>query len=187
MWIAEQQDGALRLILAEVESRRAALGELALIFAVVLGIGGFGWDRFDQHGKGVFLAASGVMIVVLKVRSGLYMRELITTGTRADGVVVGAQASSDGDGGTRYYPRVRFATRDGQTTEFISGLGYASEPAEGDPRPRPLPPRRSRAGRNRQTRSLYHLWSTFVTAGLALVGAGAFMYVQGSVPFMDFE
>ena len=109
-------------------------GKLALILAVVLGIGGFGWDRFDQHGKGVFLAASGVMIVVLKVRSGLYMRELITTGTRADGVVVGAQASSDGDGGTRYYPRVRFATRDGQTTEFTSGLGYASEPAVGDPR-----------------------------------------------------
>jgi hypothetical protein len=141
----------------------------------------------DQHGKGVFLAASGVMIVVLKVRSGLYMRELLTTGTRADGVVVGAEASSDGDGGTRYYPRVRFTTRDGQTTEFTSGLGYASEPAVGDPRPV-----RYRADDPEQAEidkpaPFIIFGALSLLLGLALVVAGAFMYVQGSVPFMDFE
>jgi Protein of unknown function (DUF3592) len=156
----------------------------ALIFAAVLAIGTFSWDRLDQHGKGLFLAAAGVLIVLLQVRSGLHIRELLTTGARAHGVVVGAETSSDDDGDT-YYARVRFTTRDGQTKEFTSAVGHASEPSVGDPRPvryRPDDPEQAEVDKPAP-------WIFFgalsLLIGLALVVAGAFMYVQGSVPFMD--
>ena len=62
-------------------SIRGRGGIPALICGVVLAIGVFGWDRwFDQHGKGLFLAAAGVFLVLLEVRSGLHIRELLTTG-----------------------------------------------------------------------------------------------------------
>ena len=152
----------------------------------VVVIGAFGWDRLDQHGKGVFLAAVGVLIVLVQVRWGLRIHELFTAGERAQGVVVGAEERSGSDGGgTSYYARVQFTTRDGQTKEFTSAVGYASEPSVWRPPPSPLPPRRPRAGRSRQTRPLDILRSTIYVFGLALVVAGFFMYLEGSVPFMD--
>ena len=98
---------------------------------------------------------------------------------------MGAEASSVGDGGTNYYARVRFTTRDGQTREFTSAVGYLSEPSVGDPRPvryRSDDPEQAEVDKPVP-------WMFFgvltLLVGVTLVVAGVFMFVQGSVPFMD--
>ena len=157
-----------------------------LIIGAVVVIGAFGWDRLDQHGKGVYLAAVGVLIVLVQVRWGLRIHELLTAGERAQGVVVGAEERSGSDGGgTSYYARVQFTTRDGQTKEFTSAVGYASEPSVGDPRPvryRPDDPEQAEVDK---LAPLIFFGALIYLFGLALVVAGFFMYLEGSVPFMD--
>jgi hypothetical protein len=55
-------------------------------------------------------------------------RHDIAVGTAAKGTVTDLFQGSDSDGGTVYYPRVRFATRSGDTIEFTGSNG-ASPPA----------------------------------------------------------
>jgi hypothetical protein len=162
---------------------RARSRRPALIIAAVLVIGTFSWDRLDQHGKGVFLAAVGVLIVLLQVRWGLRIHELLTTGARAHGVVVGVAPSSD----DAYYARVRFTTRDGQTKEFTSAVGYASEPSVGDPRPVRYRPDDAEQAEVDKPAPLIFFGALIYLFGLALIVAGFFMYLEGSVPFMDIE
>jgi hypothetical protein len=164
-------------------SIRGRIGGLpALIIGAVLAIGVFSWDRwFDQHGKGMYLATAGVFLVLLEVRSGLHILELLTTGARAHGVVVGVEPSSD----DAYYARVRFTTRDGQTKEFTSSVGYASEPSVGAPRPVRYRTDDAEQAEVDKPAPWIFFGALQLLVGLALVVAGAFMFVQGSVPFMD--
>ncbi|HEY9377530.1 MAG TPA: DUF3592 domain-containing protein [Jiangellaceae bacterium] len=156
-----------------------------LIIGAVVVIGAFGWDRLDQHGKGVFLAAVGVLIVLVQVRWGLRIHELLTAGERAQGVVVGALEDINDRGGSTYYARVRFTMRDGQTKEFTSAVGYFSEPKVGDLRPvryRPDDPEQAEVDK---PAPLMFFGALIYLFGLSLVVAGFFMYLEGSVPFMD--
>lgn len=155
--------------------------------AAVIFIAVISWDWLDHHGKGLYFAAIGVLIVLSEVRSGLHIRELLTTGAQAQGVVVGAEESTDNDGDIHYHARVRFITRDGRTIDFISGVGYDTEPAVGDPRPvryRPDDPYQAEVDK---ASPWILLKGVFLLFGLAFVVAGAFLFFQGSIPFIDVE
>jgi len=93
---------------------------------------GAGWTRGNKSSGvafGVFLAA-GLGLLAGSGYSFLHTRAAISGAIPADGTVVDLIASTDSDGDTMYYPRVRFRTGTGDVEEFVGGVG--SKPAAFD-------------------------------------------------------
>jgi hypothetical protein len=89
------------------------------------------WASLSPHAKGMILAAYGVLVLFLLIPA-LRTRELLKSGVRARGSVVGAERHTDrnsrGGRSIAYHPVVRFVTADGRLAEFTSAVGYASRP-----------------------------------------------------------
>jgi Protein of unknown function (DUF3592) len=94
--------------------------------------GGTGWTRGSRRSGvvlGVFLAV-GLGMLTGSGYSFLHTRAAIARAIPADGAVVDLISSTDSDGDTVYYPRVRFRTQVGGMQEFTGSVG--SRPAAFD-------------------------------------------------------
>jgi hypothetical protein len=89
------------------------------------------WDSLSPHARGMILAAYGVIVLFMLIPA-LRTRELLKSGVRAQGTVVGAERHDTGGSRGRrfitYNPVVRFVLADGRLAEFTSAVGSASQP-----------------------------------------------------------
>lgn len=92
------------------------------------------WDSLSVPARGMILAAYGVTVLGFGLVPELRTtRELLKSGARTQGTVVGAEEERDGGDhpSTTYHRVVRFTTADGRTVEFTSGVGFGHRPKIG--------------------------------------------------------
>jgi hypothetical protein len=92
------------------------------------------WDSLSVPARGMILAAYGVTVLGFGLVPELRTtRELLKSGARTQGTVVGAEEDRSGGDhpSTTYHRVVRFTTADGRTVEFTSGVGFGHRPKIG--------------------------------------------------------
>jgi hypothetical protein len=109
------------------------VGEFGLLIAsaVLLSLV---WDSLSVPARAMILAAYGLTVLGFGLVPELRTtRELLKSGARTQGPVVGAgEERSGGDNpSTTYHRVVRFTTADGRTVEFTSGVGFGHRPKIG--------------------------------------------------------
>jgi hypothetical protein len=93
------------------------------------------WDSLSVPARGMILAAYGVTVLGFGLVPELRTtRELLKSGARTQGTVVGAEEETgevNDRSSTTYCPVVRFTTADGRTVEFTSEVGFGHRPKIG--------------------------------------------------------
>jgi hypothetical protein len=92
------------------------------------------WDSLSVPARGMILAAYGVTVLGFGLVPELRTtRELLKSGARTQGTVVGAEEETGGGDhpSTTYCPVVRFTTTDGRTVTFTSEVGFGHRPKIG--------------------------------------------------------
>jgi hypothetical protein len=92
------------------------------------------WDSLSVPARGMILTAYGVTVLGFGLVPELRTtRELLKSGARTQGTVVGAEEERGevNDRPTTYCPVVRFTTADGRTVEFTSDVGFGHRPKIG--------------------------------------------------------
>jgi hypothetical protein len=70
----------------------------------------------------VFLGLGGLMLIV-GLGMGVQTMNFRQSASRAQGMVIGNQISTDSDGDATYHPEVEFQTADGRKHRFVGGTG----------------------------------------------------------------
>jgi hypothetical protein len=159
--------------------RGRLLSALLIASAVLLSLI---WDSLSVPARGMILAAYGVTVLGFGLVPELRTtRELLKSGARTQGTVVGAEEERgevNDRPTTTYCPVVRFTTADGRTVEFTSGVGFGHRPKIG----RAVPVRYPGAAPEQAEIDRAYTWmvpaAAWLAVGLGLLVAAVNVYTH---------